>query len=70
MKPLLDILQAHLLSAFASTAILLMFLNALVNHAPEKLPASWRDAPQWFWTWTIGTWRAFLSARQGQVPKE
>lgn len=50
---------------------------AVVSTMPKELPASWRSAPQWIWTWLRESALAFASLRgksvvssPPQTPKE
>ncbi len=60
MNQIEAILYRHLLAFLSSTALLSMAANAVINTAPAALP-SWRDLPQWVWSWAIGAARQFWS---------
>ncbi|HXE05764.1 MAG TPA: hypothetical protein VN579_07250 [Bryobacteraceae bacterium] len=61
MNQIGSLLYSHLLAFLGSTALLSMAASAILGTAPSQLPQSWREIPQWSWTWTIAAARQFWS---------
>jgi hypothetical protein len=62
MTQILAILASKIAAAISSTALLLLFVSAEINSAPDTLP-SWRELPQWLWSWQVHAARLFLNYR-------
>lgn len=56
----------------ANEAIIGLFVLAFIVTMPETLPASWRQFPQWYWTWLREGLNTFVSFRSPdrKAPKE
>lgn len=44
------------------TTLVLILWNAYLTTAPEELP-TFREFPQWFWSWNLHALRSFISSR-------
>jgi len=65
MSDVLTILHNHIVSLISEGGLILLFVSAYINNMPESLPGSWREVPQWFWTWNAHSLKAFMNARAG-----
>ncbi len=62
-----ELFNERLMGFFRDTVLLGIFVSAEVNHAPDELPNTFRDAPQWLWGWQVAAFKAFISSRQPQL---
>jgi hypothetical protein len=65
MKDILALIHSHIVSLISEGGLLLLFISAYIQHMPDRLPESFRDFPQWAWSWNAASLKAFMNARAG-----
>lgn len=63
MHSILNVLSAKIVAGVSSTTLLWLAFSAFFMQQPEKLPARWRDWPQFLYTWQRNATLAFINAR-------
>lgn len=67
MSALAELFSDRMMGFLRDTVLVGIFASAQVNHAPEKLPQTIREFPQWVWGWQVAAFKAFISSRQPQL---